>query len=83
MPVPNYQPVPLSTDDELPLLSDAAFAWGSKEAWYTFIGEQDGMQGVGPNPVAPGDDAWQKDYDYGWSIGNYFRTYSGVNGFSI
>lgn len=82
MPVPNYQPTP-TPDDELPILSDAAFAWGSKEAWYTFIGQQDGMEGVGPNSVEPGDEAWQPDYDAGWKMGNYFRTMAGVNGYEI
>lgn len=82
MPVPNYQPAPVP-DDELPILSDAAFAWGSKEAWYTFIGEQDGFEGVGPNPVAVGDEQWQPIYDAGWAMGNYFRTYTGRNGYTI
>ena len=82
MPVPNYQPAS-TPDDDLPPLSDAAFAWGSKEAWYTFLGEQDGMEGVGPNSVEAGDEKWQPDYNAGWAMGNYFRTMAGVNGFSI
>lgn len=83
MPVPNYQPAPVP-NDELPILSDAAFAWGSKEAWYTFIGEQDGMEGIPfGRSVAVGDEEWQSVYDAGWKIGSYFRTMSGVNGYTI
>lgn len=86
MPVPNYRPVPPATSDEFPdptEFPNAPFAFGSKEAWYTFAGEQDGMEGVGPHSVALGDEQWQPDYDAGWAMGNYFRTMSGVNGFTI
>jgi hypothetical protein len=84
MPVPNYQPAPsTSQGNEFPIEQTKIFAFGSKEAWYTFVGEQDAMEGVGPNAVAAGDEQWQSDYDAGWKMGNYFRTMSGVNGFTI
>jgi hypothetical protein len=87
VPVPNYQPVPPPEGDEFPdkgEVINAPFAFGSKEAWYTFAGEQDGMEGIPfGRSVQIGDEQWQTYYDEGWKIGNYFRTMSGVNGYTI
>ena len=83
MPVPNYQPVVTTPDDQLSVEQSLLFAFGTKESWYTFIGEQDGMEGVGPHSVAVGDEKWQPDYDAGWAMGNYFRTMAGVNQVSL
>lgn len=86
MPVPNYQPKP--NTDAITGPDDPGamrpFAFGSKEAWYTFVGEQDGMEGIPfGRSVEVGDEQWQPDYDNGWRMGNYFRTMSGVNGYNI
>lgn len=84
MPVPNYQPVVTTPDDQLSPEQSLLFAFGTKEAWYTFVGEQDGMEGVPfGRSVAPGDEEWQPNYNDGWNMGNYFRTMAGVNGYNI
>lgn len=71
------------TTDIQPDTQELAFSMFGKPGYYQFIGEQDGMQGVGPNTVQLGDEQYQPDYDTGWSAGNYYRTMAGVNNVSL
>lgn len=56
------------------LNNNSSYFWQfGPDGYYYFIGQQDGMQGVGPNLVQPGDEAHQGEYNQGWTHGTYSR----------
>ena len=74
----------LDTTDIQPDTQNLQFWFlGTKNAYYEWIGEQDGQNGAGPFSVQQGDEQYQSNYNTGWAAGNYYRTMTGANNVSL